>query len=345
MILAIETSCDDTSVALLEQGGRCVYQISKDQIKVHKKYGGVVPEDASRAHSEVLMALIHEALEAQSISLENDISVIAVTNRPGLMGALIVGAVTANTLAMVYGKKIIGINHLEGHIWSPWISEEEGSIFKPLFPHICLAVSGGHTQLYLVEAPGSYSVLGKSIDDAAGEALDKLAKSLDLDFPGGVYVDQLARHGNPDAYPFPIGIRKDKFNFSFSGVKAASLRLISSLKTPLSQAMKQDVCASFEKAITQALLLKLKNAIVEFPEIRQVTIVGGVSANTLLRNNAKKLAQEYSKELVIPPQKFCTDNAAMIGRAACWRLEGGIFDSTVVASPRSHVEDFKSWQA
>ncbi len=341
-ILAIETSCDDTSVALVSEEGFVYGMVSASQDLAHQPFGGIVPEIASRNHSAAMLPLVEELIKKTQV-LWSEISGIAVTNRPGLIGSLIVGLVTAKTLAHVHNKPLLGVNHLEGHILAPFLFDTERSKPQLTFPFIALAVSGGHTSIYEVQGLGDYAVLGATLDDAAGEAFDKFAKMAGLGFPGGVKVDQLARTGRVDAYEFPRGlIHEDSYQMSFSGLKSSAQRMIASIEPSELQAKLPDLCASFQEAIVDVLIAKLDLAMKK-TKIKTVVITGGVSANSRLRSKAQDWAAKKKFDLHIPPIKYCTDNAAMIGYAGALRLERGeSHDLNLGPSPRVWPEDFKS---
>lgn len=341
LCLAIETSCDDTSVALIEANGHVVKMVSANQDFAHAPFGGIVPEIAGRNHSLTLLPLIDHLITEAQITYQ-DIQGIAVTNRPGLVGSLIVGLVTAKSLAQGLKVPFIGVNHLEGHLVAPFLKDEK---YQPQFdlgePYIALAVSGGHTSLYHVKAFGDYLILGATVDDAAGEAFDKFGKMLGLGFPGGVLVDKNSQGGNPLAYSFPRSmIKEDNFLMSFSGLKASAQRLIESLSQEEKENHLSDLCASFQEAVVDVLIAKLDRA-VEETGITKVVITGGVSANSRLRQVSQSWAQRNNLTLQIPPLRFCTDNAAMIGYAGITRLNSGeCSDLSLGPSPNSWPQDF-----
>ncbi len=323
MILALETSCDDTSVAIVDQHGHVRSLVSVNQDSVHKPFGGVVPEVASRQHTEQLLPLIERALEEAKIDWSK-VSGLAVTSRPGLIGSLLVGVVTAKTLSMVYGLPLAGVNHIEGHLLAPLL--KDGSYSPPRdfgFPYLGLAVSGGHTHLFAVEKPGHYSLLGHTLDDAAGEAFDKFAKMMHLGFPGGVRVDRIAQDGDPKAFSLPRGLlHEDNLNFSFSGLKTAGMRLIEGMSEIDRRVREADLCASFQEAIIEVLIAKLEKAARQ-TGLKNWAITGGVSANSRLRTKAAESALRKKAILALPPLKYCTDNAAMIGLAGLYKIKAG----------------------
>jgi N6-L-threonylcarbamoyladenine synthase len=342
-VLAIETSCDDTSVAIVDQEGRVISLQSANQDLVHKPFGGIVPEIASRNHTMTLLPLLDQVLSDSRYGWK-DIDGLVVTSRPGLIGSLLVGVVTAKTLAMSLQKPFIGINHLEGHLLAPFLRDDE---FAPpedfAYPYLALAVSGGHTQLYIVKGLGDYQVIGKTLDDAAGEAFDKFAKLMGLGFPGGVKVDQLARNGDPESYQFPRALIHDKsFNYSFSGLKTSAHNQLAKMTEQEIKDKEADLCASYQQAIVDALMSKLKKAATSH-SMKRVILTGGVSANSGLRRAAESWAQESGMQLVIPPIRYCTDNAAMIGYAGILRLNNGQqSDQTLSPLARSLEADFTS---
>lgn len=342
-VLAFETSCDDTSVALIDRHRKVLWCQSANQDMRHKIFGGVVPEIASRAHTETILPLV-DLMFQETKATWDDILGIAVTSRPGLIGSLLVGLVTAKTLAMAKNKPFVGVNHIEAHLLAPWLVDQEYVPHKDFkFPYLALAVSGGHSHFFHVKNWGDYELLGHTLDDAAGEAFDKFAKMVGLDFPGGVQVDREARNGNPKAFSFPRSmIHEDNALVSFSGLKSSALRMLSSMSAEDIQKHRADLCASFQEAIVDALLAKLDWLHKKFPT-SSVVITGGVSANSRLRAKAQEWATKKKIILQIPPLRYCTDNAAMVGVAGLWRLEKGLADGYLSnASASSLAEDFQS---
>ncbi len=307
IILAIESSCDDTSAAILQER-KILSNIVANQ-EVHSLYGGVVPELASRAHQQNIIPVVDAAIKEAKITKEN-IDAIAYTKGPGLLGSLLVGSSFAKSFAMGMGIPIITVNHMQGHILSHFIDEGDEI---PKFPFLCLTVSGGHTQIVKVDSPNKMEVIGTTLDDAAGEAFDKSAKILGLNYPGGPLIDKYAKKGNINAFEFGRPKVK-KLDFSFSGLKTSILRLIQKGVTENPKFVEEnleDLCASIQHSIVNILLKKLEKAIIQ-TGIKQLAIAGGVSANSYLRSKLGKLAKKKGYQLYIPKFEYCTDNAAMI---------------------------------
>ena len=317
-ILAIETSCDETAAAVVCNGREVKSNIISSQIELHKIYGGVVPELASRKHIEKLNVVIQEALDVAQVTLD-EIDAIGVTYGPGLVGALLVGVAGAKAIAFAKKLPIIGVNHIEGHICANYIEYPD---LKP--PFACLVVSGGHTHLVMVKDYGEYEVLGQTRDDAAGEAYDKVARSIGLGYPGGPKIDKLAKEGNPDAISFPKAHVADApLDFSFSGVKSAVLNYINGCKMKGMAYNPADVAASFQKAVVEVLVEHSMMALKEL-DVDQFAISGGVAANSSLRAQMAKACKEKNITFYCPSLAMCTDNAAMIGTAAYYEYQRGI---------------------
>jgi N6-L-threonylcarbamoyladenine synthase len=308
-ILGIETSCDETAAAVVEDGRRALSDVVATQIELHRRWGGVVPELASRNHVMQVLPVIDEAL-ARAAVVPADLDAIAVTSGPGLVGALLVGVQVAKALAVAWKKPLVRVNHLEGHLLAAFLADP-----PPTFPYLGLVVSGGHTSLYACEGFGRYRLLGSTRDDAAGEAFDKGAKLLGLPYPGGVAIDRLAREGDPRAVKFPRAIvRGDDLAFSFSGLKTALLRHVREHGVPDGQRL-ADLCASYQEAIVGALVQKLFRAARRF-QFDRIVLSGGVAANGRLRAAVQAKAAEYDDlRVFLPPPRLCTDNAAMIAVA------------------------------
>ncbi|MCH7517068.1 MAG: tRNA (adenosine(37)-N6)-threonylcarbamoyltransferase complex transferase subunit TsaD [Bacteroidetes bacterium] len=305
-VLGIETSCDETSVAILSDNKLLAHVIASQDF--HTNFGGVVPELSSRAHLQIIKPLLNQALEKSGLQL-SDIDLITATAGPGLIGALLVGLTFAKGLAFSLNKPFISVNHIEGHIFSGFLMKD-----KPEFPFLALVVSGGHTLLLHVKSFSQIMQLGTTVDDAAGEAFDKVSKMLGFGYPGGALIEQSASKGDEDKINFPVAELKNKYNFSFSGLKTAVLRYIQ--KTYANDKIipvndKNDIAASFQKAVISALIKNTEEAINNF-DIKNISLVGGVAANTKLRREMKKLSVNYKKSVVIPDPEYCGDNAAMI---------------------------------
>src|SRR3990170_121943 len=342
-ILSIETSCDETSVAIIE--GKCdkikvIYNIVASQIKLHRKTKGVVPEVAARAHLENLLPLIKQCAKKVKFDFKTGegIDAIAVATGPGLITALLVGVETAKTLALLWNKPIIPVNHIVAHIYSSLIP---GDNFQPKwkFPVLALAVSGGHTELILIKKHLQFKKIGATLDDAAGEAFDKVAKILDLPYPGGPEIEKMARTGDPKAFQFPRPMIGSKdYNFSFSGLKTAALYASAKYKVK-SEKLTIDMCSSFQRAAIDVLVSKTIRAAKEF-KAKTVCLVGGVAANALLRQTlAKKISETApAPQFLVPEKKYCADNAAMIGAA-------GYFKRKTKSEKRKANDDWKKIEA
>jgi N6-L-threonylcarbamoyladenine synthase len=322
IVLGIETSCDETSAAVLRQGRVASNQISSQL--VHREFGGVVPELASRAHQRLIIPVVEAALREAGVS-PRELDGIAATQGPGLVGALLVGLNFAKALAYALEKPFVGVNHMEGHLYSPFLAEE-----PPSYPFLSLIVSGGHTMLTHVRAPGDHHVLGETRDDAAGEAFDKVAKMLGLGYPGGPEIDRLAADGNPEAIRFPRGLLQEPtLDFSFSGVKTAVLYYLrgrtwgENRDAPEQRAALADVCASFQAAVVDVLVEKTMRA-AHTLEIECVTLAGGVAANSSLRRCLDQHCRAEGRRLIRPPLQYCMDNGAMIAFVGWMKMQRGV---------------------
>ncbi|SDJ93860.1 tRNA (adenosine(37)-N6)-threonylcarbamoyltransferase complex transferase subunit TsaD [Natronincola ferrireducens] len=308
--LAIESSCDETSVSILKNGRTVLSNIIATQIEQHKKFGGVVPEVASRKHIENINFVIGEALEEANVTFD-DITHVASTYGPGLVGALLVGLSAAKAIAFAREIPFNGVNHIEGHIYANFIEHQE---LEP--PFVCLIVSGGHTHLVYMKDYGEYEILGKTRDDAAGEAFDKVARALGLGYPGGPEIDKLAKIGDKEAIAFPKAyLEEGSYDFSFSGLKSAVLNYLNSQRMKGNPIVIEDVAASFQQAVIEILVEKTMACAIE-KGVKQITIAGGVAANSGLRQLLGKKAEAHGLHLKYPSLKLCTDNAAMIGCVA-----------------------------
>jgi N6-L-threonylcarbamoyladenine synthase len=307
--LGIETSCDDTAVALLRGENEILSDLTLSQTAAHSPFGGVLPELASRKHQEAIIPLIREALSGAGLS-PRDAGLIAVTAGPGLMGSLLVGVMTAKALSQGWNVPLIGVNHLEGHMFANVLAHPD---LKP--PFLCLVVSGGHTEMISARANRDYVLLGSTRDDAAGEAYDKAAKLLGLGYPGGPAIERSAAGGDGGAFAFPIGMKGTKeVEFSFSGVKTSLRTLVERMKANGDEIPVADICASFQRAVTEALLSKASLA-VRKTGVRKIALSGGVAANTALREGLTELGDANGWEVFLPPKSYCTDNALMIAAA------------------------------
>jgi N6-L-threonylcarbamoyladenine synthase len=330
LILGIETSCDETAAAVIAGGRQILSSVVASQEELHAKYGGVFPEMASRRHIETIIPVVDEALDAALVDWDA-IAAIAVTYGPGLVGSLLVGVNTAKGLALAQGLPLIGVNHLEGHIYANWLVVGEGSgRFEPQWPLLALIVSGGHTELVLVRDYGVHDVLGRTLDDAAGEAFDKVARMLDLGYPGGPEIQRVAAQGWPLAFDFPRAWLPGTYDFSFSGLKTAVLREVERYRPKPARGRSDlgprvvrelpasDIAASFQEAVVDVLVEKTVAAADEFA-VTQILVAGGVSANSRLRERMRERAGEGAgRQVHFPPLFLCTDNAAMIAAAGYW---------------------------
>jgi len=316
LVLCIESSCDETAAAVVRDGRQILSNVVASQVDVHARYGGVVPELASRKHIEALPVVIDEALQTAGVTLA-DIDGFGVTRGPGLLGALLVGVSAAKAMAWSLDRPLVAVHHMEGHILAPLL---EGEI---AFPFLALAVSGGHTHLYRVDGIGRYQILGQTLDDAAGEAFDKVAKLLGLGYPGGAVIDRLADDGDPRAIAFPRPmLHKGGFDFSFSGIKTAVLQEVGSSPGELAPQRLADLCASFQAAMVEVLTVKTLRA-AESEGLSRIVVAGGVACNRGLRQRFLELSVQHRVDVVFPSPVLCGDNAAMLGVPADFYLRTG----------------------
>ena len=317
VILAIESSCDETAAAVVKNGREVLSNIISSQIALHTLYGGVVPEIASRKHIEKINQVIEEALKQANMTLD-EIDAIGVTYGPGLVGALLVGVAEAKAIAYAAKKPLIGVHHIEGHISANYIENKD---LEP--PFACLVVSGGHTHLVVVEDYGKYKILGRTRDDAAGEAFDKVARAIGLGYPGGPKIDKLSKEGNPEAITFPRAhIAESVYDFSFSGLKSAVLNYLNGAKMKGEEIVAADVAASFQKAVTDVLVEHAMMAVKEYG-FDKLAIAGGVASNSTLRREMELACEKNNVKFYHPSPILCTDNAAMIGAAAYYEYLAG----------------------
>lgn len=316
-MLAVESSCDETAASVVRNGREVLSNVIASQIDLHKLYGGVVPEIASRKHIEQINQVIEQALKEAQFTIK-DMDGVCVTYGPGLVGALLVGVGTAKAISFAAGKPLVGVHHIEGHISANYICHKE---LEP--PFLCLVVSGGHSHLVMVNDYGEYEIIGRTRDDAAGEAFDKVARSIGLGYPGGPKIDALAPSGNPDAIPFPrASVEGSPYDFSFSGVKSAVLNYINGCKMKGEEYSQADIAASFQEAVTDVLVSHTMLAAEHFGA-KKIAMAGGVACNRGLRAKMDAACQEHRYSLYYPEPIFCTDNAAMIGAAGYYEFIKG----------------------
>ena len=313
-ILGIESSCDETSCSIVANGRKEIATVISSQIDIHKEYGGVVPEIASREHVKNITIVIEECLKKANMAIE-DIDAIAITYGPGLIGSLLIGLEAAKTLSFIYNKTLVPVHHIAGHIYANSLEKEMK------FPLLALIVSGGHTELVIMEEHYKFKKLGGTLDDAIGECYDKVARVIGLEYPGGPKVDKLASIGK-STYNLPIPLNDDSYNFSFSGLKSAVINLNHKLEQRGEEINKEDLAASFQKVAISSIINKTKKAIENY-NIKNLIVAGGVAANKGLRSEVYKLGEELNIDITIPNMKYCTDNAAMIATAGYYAYKDG----------------------
>ena len=335
-ILAFETSCDETSCAVIEDGRKILSNIISTQVPIHKKFGGVVPEIASRHHIEDVLPVAIEALTEASCDWK-DIDAVAVTEGPGLVGALLVGVAAAKAAAWALDKPLIGVNHMEGHIFANFLQNPD---LEP--PFLALVVSGGHTMLVVVRDYNTFELLGETRDDAVGEAFDKIARIMGYPYPGGPHIDRLAKQGNPHAIPFPTPLHKEhSFDFSFSGLKSAVINYLHTKEMKKETVSNEDVAASFQYTVVNTLVTKAMEAM-EKTKLTTIVLAGGVAANSGLREELKKECDKRNFRMSYPDSILCTDNGAMIGCRANYMAQIGDYaDLTLNANPRLPLRGIK----
>ena len=315
-ILGIESSCDETSISIVKNGKEEICTTTLSQIDIHKKFGGVVPEIASRSHAECITIVIEDCLNKSKMKME-DIDAIAVTYGPGLAGSLLVGVEAAKTLSLAYNKPLIGVNHMAGHIYANNLVDTMD------FPLICLVISGGHTEIIYMNEDLSFKKIGSTIDDSVGEAFDKVARVIDVPYPGGPVIDKLSKMGK-DTYDLPLPMDDNSYNFSFSGIKSAVINLVHNEKQRGNEIRKEDLACSFENIVIKTLTKKTMKAIDEY-KVKELLIAGGVSANTGIREEFERLCKKEGIKLVVPNLSYCTDNGAMIAAAGYYYYKKGLF--------------------
>lgn len=328
-ILAVESSCDETSMSIVKNGNEVVSIVINTQISTHENFGGVVPEIASRMHTENINYVLDETLKKANIKIE-EIDAVATTFGPGLMGSLLVGIEAAKTISFMYDKPLIAVNHMAGHIYANNLEN------KMEFPLLALVVSGGHTDIIYMEDDYKFEVLGSTLDDAIGEAYDKVARVLDLKYPGGPNVEKMALNGK-NSYPLPIPMNDETLNMSFSGLKSSIINLVHNEKQRGNEINKEDLACSFQTVAVDELIRKLELAITK-TKVKNIIVAGGVSANQYLRNKVQELSKKYDIKMTVPKMLYCTDNAAMIGAAAYpLYLKKQFVDYNLNASPNEKL--------
>lgn len=334
LTLGIETSCDETAAAVVADGRRILSNVIASQVDIHQRFGGVVPEVASRHHIAAILPIVDRALEEAGVGL-SDIAVVAVTQGPGLVGGLLVGLAAGKAMAFALDKPLVGVNHIEGHIYANFLAHPD---VRP--PFVCLTVSGGHTDLLHIPKLGEYEVLGRTRDDAAGEAFDKIARVLGLPYPGGPEIDRLGQKGDPYAIPFPRGLAdSETFDFSFSGLKTAALNYINQARQRGEELPLEDFAASLQWSIVDVLTAKLLKAARAY-RVPHIVLSGGVAANSTLRRHLSQEAAALGLDVLYPPPVLCTDNAAMIASAGFFRyLAGGRSGWDLNARPSLRLGD------
>ena len=315
-ILGIESSCDETSISIVKNGKEEIVTTTLSQIDIHKKFGGVVPEIASRSHAECITIVIEDCFKKANMTMDQ-IDAIAVTYGPGLAGSLLVGVEAAKTLALCYNKPLIGVNHMAGHIYANNLVDTMD------FPLICLVISGGHTEIIYMDEDLSFKRIGSTIDDSVGEAFDKVARVIDVPYPGGPVIDKLSKIGK-DTYELPLPMDDNSYNFSFSGIKSAVINLVHNEKQRGNEIRKEDLATSFENIVVKTLTKKTMKAIDEY-KVKELLIAGGVSANSGIRDEFKRLCDKKGIKLVVPKLSYCTDNGAMIAAAGYYYYKKGLF--------------------
>lgn len=332
-ILAIETSCDETSVSIVKDGREICSNVISSQIETHQRYGGVVPEVASRKHVESITWMLQEAVEEAKVKL-SDLSAIAVTEGPGLVGALLVGVVSAKALAVALNLPLIGVHHIAGHIYANQL------VHKLEYPSIALVVSGGHTELIYLEGPGQFKIIGRTRDDAAGEAYDKVARALKLPYPGGPHIDRLAQEADHEIVLPRAWLEPDSYDFSFSGLKSAVLNHINQTKMRGETIQATQIAKGFQQSVIEVLVEKASRAVRQYGA-KQLLLAGGVAANQGLRKRLAERCEQLHIPLLTPPLKLCTDNAAMIGAAAFLKWDKQEFSSLdLKAEPQLKLEQW-----